>query len=120
MGTGLMDQHRVPGRSRGQFGLFVALSVLAVLLAAVSWIAFQFTLMVYTKCGGTGSCTPGVQQGISIGFIVAMVLCLLLPVLSGVARRRKNQSFWWLPLISMVGIILTLAGSWLLNLWAAS
>lgn len=106
--------------SRGQDVTFTLLTVAALVTAVIAWVIYQFTLMVYTPCGGAGTCSEGAQQGIYIGFLVAEVLSISLPLLGGLVRRRKGLSFWWLPLVSIACVIAALMLSWPLNVWAAS
>ncbi|AIV39199.1 MULTISPECIES: hypothetical protein [unclassified Curtobacterium] len=106
--------------SLGRDVTFILLNVVAVVTATFVWFIYQFALMVYTPCGGTETCSEGAQQGIYIGFLIAELLSIVLPLWGGLSRRRKGVSFWWLPLISIVCVIAALVLSWPLNLWAAS
>ncbi|WIE75828.1 hypothetical protein [Curtobacterium sp. MCSS17_007] len=99
------------------FGL---LNLVVVVTAVIVWFLYQFTLMVYTPCGGAGTCSQAVQQGIYVSFVLAESSSIVLPLWGGLARRRKGLSFWWLPLVAIVSIVTVLVLSWPLNQWAAS
>ncbi|QCR42291.1 hypothetical protein C1N91_00805 [Curtobacterium sp. SGAir0471] len=99
---------------------FALLELVAVLTAIIVWFLYQFTLMVYTPCGGAGTCSLGAQQVIYVAFVLAVGSSIVLPLWGGLARRRKGLSFWWVPLVSIVSIVTVLALSWPLNQWAAS
>jgi len=115
-----MTAERQNGRTALQTTGFALLSIIAVLLAAGCWVAYQLSLMMYTRCGGTDSCNTTAQQGIYIGFVAASVLFVVLPIVLGVFRRTRGRSFWWLPIISIAGVLGSLALSLPLNAWAAS
>lgn len=106
--------------SRRQDVTFTLLTVAALVLVAIVWVIYQFTLMVYTPCGGTGTCSYRAQEGIYVGFLIAEALSIALPLVGGLVRRRKGLSFWWLPLVSIACVIAALMLSWPLNVWAAS
>ncbi|MDM7888082.1 hypothetical protein QUG98_06420 [Curtobacterium sp. RHCJP20] len=99
---------------------FALLNVAALVTAAVVWFLYQFSLMVYTPCGGAGTCSQGAQQAISVGFLLAGGASIVLPLWGGLARRRKGLRFWWVPLVAIVSVVTVLALSWPLNQWAAS
>lgn len=106
--------------SRGQDVTFASLTIAALVAAVIVWVIYQFTLMVYTPCGGAGTCSGGAQQGIYVGFLIAELLSISLPLVGGFVRRRKGLTFWWLPLVSIACVIGVLMLSWPLNMWAAS
>ncbi|KTR39231.1 hypothetical protein NS263_11195 [Curtobacterium oceanosedimentum] len=99
---------------------FALLELVAVVTAVIVWFLYQFTLMVYTPCGGAATCSLGAQQVISVAFVLVVGSSIVLPLWGGLARRRKRLSFWWLPLVSVVSVVTVLALSWPLNQWAAS
>ncbi len=99
---------------------FALLELVAVVTAVIVWFLCQFTLMVYAPCGGAGTCSQALQQGIYVAFVLAEGLSIVLPLWGGLARRRKGLRFWWLPLVSIVSVVTVLALSWPLNRWAAS
>lgn len=99
---------------------FTLLNVAALVTVITVWFAYQFTVMVYTPCGGAATCSEGAQQAISVGFLLGEGASIVLPLWGGLARRAKGLRFWWLPLVSIVSSLTVLALSWPLNLWAAS
>ncbi|UBQ02778.1 hypothetical protein [Curtobacterium sp. TXMA1] len=99
---------------------FALLELVAVVTAVIVWYLYQFTLMVYTPCGGAGTCSLGAQQVISVAFVLAVGSSIVLPLWGGLARRSKGLRFWWVPLVSIVSVVTVLALSWPLNQWAAS
>jgi len=100
--------------------VFALLGLAAVVVGLATWFVYQFTLMVYTPCGGAGTCADGAQRAIAIGFLGASALSVLVPWIVGVVRRGSGRSYWWLPLVSIVSVLVVLVVSWPLNVWAAA